>query len=190
MSEKHVPQHNYHESYEHPPSHELLAHAEKQRTAALEQAHAEKSQQNIDKIRKLAKAEAQETHKVIHHEEQPARESWLGTHASLKATAYIRTLTKIQHKLPKPARTFSKLVHNPALEKISNVSAQTIARPSGLLGGSIVAFLGSTTLLYLSKYYGYRYNYTVFFVCFIGGFLIGAMLELLLWLVHGRKKVM
>lgn len=111
-----------------------------------------------------------------------------GSHHLLKKESYQQSLNAIRRQLPKPARSFSKLVHNPTIETVSNVSAQTIARPSGLLGGGLGAFLGSAFLLYMSKHYGFEYNYTLFIVLFAGGFLLGLVLELLVWVVWRRRQ--
>ena len=74
------------------------------------------------------------------------------------------------------------------MESISNVGAQTIARPSGLLGGSIAAFAGSLTLYFLAKQYGFRYNYLMMFMLFVGGFAIGGIVELLGWKLFRKNR--
>ncbi len=110
-----------------------------------------------------------------------------GIDASLKANAYNRTLRKVRTNLKAPDRIFSYVVHNRVIESVSNVGAKTIARPSAFLGGSFAALLGSAILLYMSRQYGFTYNYTVFIVLFTGGFFLGLILELLLKLVSRNK---
>jgi len=44
----------------------------------------------------------------------------------------------------------------------------------------LVAFLGTAGFLFLTKYFGYSYNYTVLMVLFVGGFALGLILELIL----------
>lgn len=89
-------------------------------------------------------------------------------------------MRQIRSKLSKPDKTFSKVIHNKTVESVSEVSSKTIARPSGLLGGGICALLGSAYLLYMTKHYGFEYNYFVFFLLFVGGFFVGMFGELLL----------
>lgn len=110
-----------------------------------------------------------------------------GVQQSIKNNAYRRELTKIQSKLPKQKRNFSKIIHNKTIESISNVGAQTAARPSGVLGGSIFAFLGSVTLYYMARHYGFQYNYLMLFLLFVLGFTVGCVLELLVWSLSGRR---
>jgi hypothetical protein len=83
-------------------------------------------------------------------------------------------------------RGLSKLIHQPAVRAVSEVGAKTVSRPSGLLGGGLLAFLGSSTYLFMTKYIGFRYNYLVFLLLFVGGFVLGLVLELLVRLVRPR----
>lgn len=105
----------------------------------------------------------------------------------LKSMTFQRSLTRIRRKLPLPDRTLSKVIHQPVVEAISQAGEKTIARPSGVLGGSIFAFLGSSLFLWASKRYGFRYNYLLFVVFFVGGFALGLVLELLVYLARRKK---
>jgi len=189
MSEKHIPRPEHHVSHEHSVDHEHHERIQKHKAEQAERANQEKSLENIAKIQEMAKAEAESTRQVI-LEEMPRTEtdSLLGVQHSLKATAYVRTLEHTRQKLSGPSRAFSRLTHNPIIDTVSAVSSQTIARPSGILSGSICAFLGTSLLLYYSKHYGFRYNYLVFFILFIGGYLLGSGLEFVIWLVYSRKR--
>lgn len=106
----------------------------------------------------------------------------------LKQMGFRRTLTNARMHMRAPSRTFSKAIHQPVVEKISEIAAPTIARPSGILGGGIFSLVGSSILLYVTKHYGYHYNYFVFFLLFVGGFIVGMIVELLIRAVmRGRK---
>jgi hypothetical protein len=108
----------------------------------------------------------------------------------LKQTAYKRTLAQVQRHLPRRFRSFSKVVHNPTVEAVSNVGAQTVARSSGLLGGSVCAFLGTLVFWYYSKHYGFRYNYSLMLLFFVGGFAVGLVLEVVMRLAKaGRRSI-
>jgi hypothetical protein len=106
----------------------------------------------------------------------------------LKQMGFRRTLTNARLHMGKPAQLFSKAIHQPVVEKISEAAAPTVARPSGILGGGIAALLGSVILLYVSKHNGYQYNYFVFFVLFVGGFVAGMAVELLIRAFIRRKS--
>ncbi len=103
-----------------------------------------------------------------------------GIQKEIKMASYKKTLQNVRKKLPAHDRTLSRVIHQPAVEAVSEVASKTVARPSGFLGGSLVAFLGTAGFLFLTKYFGYSYNYTVLMVLFVGGFALGLILELIL----------
>lgn len=106
---------------------------------------------------------------------------------ALKSDSYHSLLARAREQLPMLSKQFSKIIHEKHIETISNIGSQTVARPSGLLGGGLGALAGSITLLYYSKYYGFRYNYAFFFITFLAGFLVGLVVELLLKLLKRRS---
>ena len=91
-----------------------------------------------------------------------------------------QNLTNIRRNLNKKDKILSGFINNAAVEKISESASKTIARPSGFLGGAILAFIGSLSYLVFVKYVGISYNYLLFFGFFIVGFLIGILLELVI----------
>lgn len=107
----------------------------------------------------------------------------------LKNITLKRELNQIQRKLPAPQRALSKIVHQPVIRAVSEASSKTIGRPSGLLGGGIVALLGTSGYLYLARHLGFEYNSFVFVALFTGGFIIGLFLELLVHMATaGHRK--
>lgn len=189
MSEKIIPRLEQIESSEklvtdaHTESHRSVQHEQ------AERARQEKSAENVAKIHELAKAEAQNSKDIATNQlAENESDSLVGVHQSLKANAYDRTLHKVQKKMPATTRAFSKVVHNPVIENISDIGAKTVARPSGLLGGGLVAFLGSLVFVYYSKHYGFKYNFLLMIILFVTGYALGSALELLVWLVHTRKQ--
>ncbi len=87
-----------------------------------------------------------------------------------------------------PGRTLSKVIHQPVVRAVSEPAGKTVSRPSGLLGGGLVAFLGTSAYLYLAKSTGMAYSYFVFIGLFVGGFVVGVALELLIHALSGRSK--
>ena len=107
---------------------------------------------------------------------------------TVKNQTYKKTIRKVQSNLSRPERSFSRLIHQPVVEKASNIGAVTVARPSGFLLGSITALIGSATVVFLAKRNGFSYNYSILLLLFAGGYLAGVVLELLWRLVLRRKK--
>lgn len=103
----------------------------------------------------------------------------LGLHQSLKTDSYKRTLAKVQSHLNPVERRFSKVVHAPVVETVSELGGKTIARPRGILFGGIFACLGSILFLYMTKHYGFEYNYLLFIALFGGGYFVGLLIDLI-----------
>lgn len=151
--------------------------------------HAETDNPSIENLQAKVEHEAISAHETtIGEHEQPKPDSPIGLQRELKSDAYKRTLQKIRKDLPKSDRVLSRMIHQPQVETISNIGSKTLARPSGIIGGGLVSLIGSSTLLYMAKYYGFRYNFFVFFLLFIGGFAVGTLLELVLRLVIPRRR--
>lgn len=106
----------------------------------------------------------------------------------LKAITLRRELQHIRRKESLPQRTLSRVIHQPAVRVLSEAAGKTVSRPSGLLGGGLVAFLGTSGYLYLANHLGFRYNYLVFLVLFAGGFIIGLILELMVYAATSSRR--
>lgn len=137
-----------------------------------------------------ARDEVQEAEEAAGHEnpmdELEEAEGAAGTAApryvspELRKATLDRQLSSIRRSLGVPGRTLSKVIHAPAVRAVSEPAAKTVGRPSGVLGGGLVAFLGTSGYLYLAKSSGMRYSYFVFIALLIGGFALGLILELLI----------
>lgn len=99
-----------------------------------------------------------------------------------------QNLRLIQSKLKPAEKRFSGVVHQPLLQLISEPVAKTIARPAGLLGGSLVAFLGSIAYEWLTRRYTLTYNYTFFLLFFIVGFALGLIGEYVVVLARKPRR--
>jgi ParB-like chromosome segregation protein Spo0J len=105
-----------------------------------------------------------------------------------KQQAADRELQRVRRSLNVPARSLSKLIHQPTIRAVSEAAAGTISRPSGLLGGGLTAFLGSSAYLYWAKHVGIRYNYFIWLLLLVGGFMVGLLLEALVWLATRGQR--
>jgi hypothetical protein len=141
-----------------------------------------KAQDSIEQILKKIEAEA-EPAEVIQSEveEVEAKESTslpVPINKSLKDQARKQSLQKVRRKLPTAERQFSKFIHNSVVEPISEVTAETVARPSGMLVGGLFSFVASVGVLVICRYYGYEYNFLIGLLAFVGGFICGILIEL------------
>lgn len=97
-------------------------------------------------------------------------------------------LKLIRTKLSSSQRLLSRGVHQPTIRRVSDVTAHTVTRPVGLLGGGVLAFCGSLIYLLFSKYVGLKYNYLVFILLFILGYALATVIEFLLKAYRSPKQ--
>jgi len=145
-----------------------------------ESAHHYNKERQDNKIKDLS--EKVEAHAVSGKELHPAAESEQPYHPvivnnQIKNMSYSRTMTRVRKRLSVPSRAFSKVVHSPLVEKPSELASHTIARPSGMLGGSLVATVGTLALLWTVRRYGYEYNYLAVVAMFATGAFAGLVVE-------------
>jgi hypothetical protein len=107
---------------------------------------------------------------------------------ALKQITLRRELQQIRRQLPRAVRAFSQVIHQPAVRAISEAASRTVSRPSGLLGGGVLAFTGTTIYLYLARHIGFTYNYLVFLLLLAGGFVLGLLAELAVHLILSSRR--
>ena len=106
----------------------------------------------------------------------------------LKDIVRNRELDNIQRKETYSQKTLSRIIHKPAIRIISEAASKTVSRPSGLLGGGLVALVGTSGYYFLTRRIGLKYNYTIFFILFVGGFVLGIMLELIAYIASAARR--
>lgn len=188
MSEQHPSPEQGHEALPTPEHHEAIRHKREQhkqaehepgltaheaRAAVAEVTTANKAPNPLEKLRTAEKSPQHSTPQHINRE--------------LKSITLQRELSHIRRRLPAMQRSFSKVIHQPAVRAVSEVASRTVSRPSGLLGGGLLACFGSGGYLYLAKHIGFTYNYGVAMLLFAAGFILGVILELSLHLVLRRR---
>lgn len=102
--------------------------------------------------------------------------------------SYNRTIKRVQSELPLPARAFSKIIHNRAIENISDFIGATIARPNAVLSGSIIAFALTLITYTVSKTIGYKLSGFETIAAFIIGWLLGIIYDYFKVLITGKKS--
>lgn len=112
----------------------------------------------------------------------------LHVNRELKNITLNRELTSIRRQLSTPQRALSKVIHQPVIRAVSEPLGKTVSRPSGLLGGGLMAFIGTTAYLVLARHSGMRYQYSVFLVMFFGGFIVGLVLELAVYAATSSRR--
>ena len=98
-------------------------------------------------------------------------------HRSHKQMTYKATMRRVESRLPSYQRTFSKVINNDKVDKVSNIASKSVARPSGLLGGGVLAFLALLITTIYANRYGWEVSNSVFMVFVVIGWAIGLMVE-------------
>lgn len=172
-------------------SHEHQHHSPEKHHETSEKAHEKahhKHKENLAQIRETAAEQAMTAEQVTARTEHTAhapREAFVNK--ELKDLAYTRTLKRIRQNMSKPAQAFSKVVHQPVVDAVSEGLAKTVGRPSGILGGGILALAGTSAYYYITKHYGYDYNFMIFLILLAGGFVAGWLVEFLVRAMRGSR---
>jgi hypothetical protein len=139
-----------------------------------------------------ATGESGDTQKIIEKlekfEDRPQASSRSAVSREMKTTTLRRELKNFRRQESLPERTLSRVIHQPIVRAVSEGAAKTVTRPSGLLGGGLLAFLGSSSYFVLAKYIGFSYNYSVSLLLFVGGFVLGLALELLVHFMTSSRR--
>ena len=107
---------------------------------------------------------------------QPAKAERLITKEDRK-DSFKKTMETVQSQLPKSSRTFSKVIHNPTIEKVSEVTGRTVARPNAILSGSVAAFVLTLAIYTLAKINGYPLSGFETIAAFTIGWLAGMLFD-------------
>lgn len=106
----------------------------------------------------------------------------------IKATQYKQTIKEVQANLTPTQKRFSTIIHQPAIERVSEVGAKTIARPTGIVSGALFALIGSLIIMYIARHIGFEIPTTIFGLLFIVGFVFGIIAEFVLHLFKRSKS--
>lgn len=173
---------------------EAVAQAGHERDKALklerERAAAERRpEQSVEKAAAEAKEAAAKAEKKAKPEVtsvEKRRDTPAQRRAKAKAS-YKATMKETQAQLSAPSRTFSKVIHNPAVEKTSEVVGATVARPNAILAGSLTAFLFTLVIYVVARHYGYPLSGFETIAAFIVGWATGLLIDYLRVMITGKK---
>lgn len=181
------------EHHQQPHTPERRAHHPAERHESAHESP-KKHHERLTEARESVQAHAHENqaHERLHAAEMSAApvETPQQINRDLQSVTRRQQLNRIQRRLSPVQRVLSKVIHQPAVRAVSEATGKTVSRPSGLLGGGLVAFLGTSTYLYLAKHIGFEYNYGIFLLLFAGGFAFGVLLEFIVhYSTSSRRKL-
>jgi len=103
-----------------------------------------------------------------------------------KDASYKTTMRTIQKEMTPASRSFSKFIHNPVVENVSDITGKTIARPNSILFGSLGAFFVVLGVYLTARYIGFRLSGSEFIVVFVLGWFAGLVFDLLRKMITGK----
>jgi len=161
--------------------------AEREKNAAEKHEVDAESAKNeaLEAARKVERAEREKKHASV---AEKRRERPHKITKAAQKTSFKKNMRQIQSEMPAPSRAFSKLIHNPVVEKVSEAVGNTIARPNVLLAGSLTAFICVTALYVWAKYAGYPLSGFETIGTFLIGFLAGVIVDFLRILFTGKTS--
>ncbi len=104
-----------------------------------------------------------------------------------RQASYDKTMTEVQSQMSGTSRAFSKVIHNPVIEQVSDVVGGTVARPNAILSGAVFAFLFTLVIYLIARFNGYPLSGTETIASFIAGWLLGLVLDYFRLLIFGKK---
>lgn len=159
-----------------------------EKEASKEASSAEKNDhKELHETRKTVESEAISGKEIQSKNNEKQKEPQNITKAE-KTRTYKSTMGRVQNQLSTPSKTFSKIIHNPAVEKTSETLSTTVARPSGILGAGVVGFIVFSVVLYFANRNGFEIpsNSALFVIILIGGWTTGILIE---FLYKSLKKI-
>lgn len=139
----------------------------------------QKQSELLESARRTASEEANEIKAEKSNSDNQKQNEKLQITKLDKMYSYKLTMSKVQSSLPNSGRRFSKLIHNPVMEKASESLEKTIARPSGILGGGLLATIGLLAMVIFAKRNGFELSGSELIVLLVVGWFLGLMIELI-----------
>jgi hypothetical protein len=100
--------------------------------------------------------------------------------------SFKTTMTEVQTHMSPKNRAFSKVIHNKAIEKVSETTSNTVARPNAILSGAIAAFIVTLSVYLLAKNYGYPLSGFESIAAFALGWIVGLVYDFFKVMITGR----
>lgn len=135
--------------------------------------------------------ELAEKRQEVHKDSEPVEKSperEVPTSRKARDKQFERTMTEVRRDMSPASRTFSKVIHNPVVERVSDVAGNTVARPNAVLGGSFTAFVVVLLTYLVARHYGYPLSGSETLIAFSGGWVLGILFDYLRVMISGRRS--
>ncbi len=123
------------------------------------------------------------TERLKHPEQQPS------TTKEAQDKRFNEAMQTVQSQMSSSSRAFSKVIHNPAVEKASEAVGETVARPNAILSGAVAAFLFTLGIYLIARFNGYHLSGAESIAAFAIGWLCGLGFDFVRMMILGRRDV-
>lgn len=153
----------------------------------------EQTRENLNEARQEALEKAKSIEKqaekpTLEHQPSPAeRRADRPIGRKEREASFTATMEEVRTHMSGPSRTFSKVIHNKTVEKVSDITGSTIARPNAILSGAILAFALTLAVYLVAKNMGYPLSGFETIGAFAAGWVLGTVYDFLKVMVTGRK---
>lgn len=89
-------------------------------------------------------------------------------------------MKQVQAQMKPTSRAFSKVIHNKAVEKVSDGAQKTLFRPSALIGGAVLGLVLGAVVYFIALAYHYAIGSFEIVIIFVAGGLVGVIVELVI----------
>ncbi len=96
---------------------------------------------------------------------------------SKREQAFTTIMKDIKPHMSPASRTFSNIIHNPIVEKVSDATGKTIARPNAILSGSVCACISVLGVYLIARHYGYPLSGSETIISFALGWTAGIIYD-------------
>ena len=104
-----------------------------------------------------------------------------------REASFTATMSEVRTHMSPADRAFSKVIHDPTVEKVSDTIGNTVARPNAVLSGSVFAFLFTLTFYLIARFNGYPLSGTETIASFFLGWIVGLVFDYFRMLFIGKK---
>lgn len=149
---------------------------EKHNAGHEQEARPDKQRELLELARKEVSQESKPSHQIKIETEPDAP---VKITPKDKNRAYKQTIGLVQAGLPKASRSFSRVIHQPTIAKVSEAAERTVARPPAILGAGLMATIGLSVMLFFARRYGFNLSGSEFILLMAVGWLIGLSVDLI-----------
>lgn len=146
--------------------------------------------ENVEVAKQEAIKEAIERNNQVEastHETSPAERQINKPSPKVLEANFQKTMQEVRSEMSAPSRTFSKVIHNKTIEKVSDAAGKSVARPNAILSGAVFAFILTLGVYLLAKNFGYPLSGFETIGAFLLGWTLGLVFDFLKIMITGRK---